>query len=140
MIATIQQHPKSMFAAVALAAAIAASMPVAARAQQIIVQVGPPPMVQEVMPGPRPGWVWVQGHQEWRHNHHVWVPGYWVRERAGYGWVQPRWEQRGGQWVYFAGNWQRHDHGHHRGGPNGDRDHDGVPNRYDRRPNDPYRR
>ncbi len=38
---------------------------------------------------------------------------------------QPYW--RGRHWQ------ERHWHGHH------DRDHDGVPNRYDRRPNDPYR-
>ncbi|RYZ53612.1 hypothetical protein [Noviherbaspirillum suwonense] len=30
-------------------------------------------------------------------------------------------------------------HGHHHGGRHWDRDGDGVPNRYDRRPNNPYR-
>lgn len=30
-------------------------------------------------------------------------------------------------------------HGEHRGMHRGDRDHDGIPNRWDRRPNNPYR-
>jgi len=56
----------------------------------------------------------------------VWVPGQWVRVRQGYHYRQPHWEQRGNQWHYARGGW--------------DRDGDGVPNRYDRRPDNPYRR
>ena len=36
-----------------------------------------------------------------------------------------KWRERGGRWEYDRGRW--------------DRDGDGVPNRYDRRPNNPYR-
>lgn len=85
----------------------------------------PPPPRYERVPPPRRGMVWSQGHWEWRGHHHVWVPGRWLPVRHGYHYRQPRWEQRGGQWHYAAGGW--------------DRDGDGVPNRYDRHPNNPYR-
>ena len=53
--------------------------------------------------------------------------GYWTRARSGYEYREHRWVQRGnGQWAMVGGNWERR-------GPNGDRDHDGIPNRYDNR-------
>lgn len=145
----VHRFPKAGFLAAALAATLCSAVPVAAQAQHVFVQVAPPPMVQEVIPAPRPGFIWVQGHHEWRHRHYVWVPGVWMRERVGYAYMQPRWEQRGTQWVYMTGGWERHNRMHaygdrdHDGVPNRydhDRDGDGVPNRYDRAPNDPYRR
>ncbi|MNN75197.1 hypothetical protein D3C81_1914820 [compost metagenome] len=36
----------------------------------------------------------------------------------------PAWNQRDGRWQMEQGRWSR--------GPNGDRDRDGIPNRYDR--------
>jgi len=50
--------------------------------------------------------------------------------------------QHGDRWGYRAGNWSRGDRDHD-GIPNRydrDRDGDGVPNRFDRAPNNPYRR
>lgn len=41
------------------------------------------------------------------------------------------------QTVYY---YRRHGHHGHRHGPWGDADRDGVPNRYDAAPNDPFRR
>ena len=90
------------------------------------VQDGPPPPPRyERVPAPRRGMIWSQGHWEWRGHRHVWVPGNWVRVRSGYSYHQPAWVQRGNQWHYAQGGW--------------DRDRDGIPNRYDRRPNNPYR-
>ena len=90
------------------------------------VQYGaPPPPRYERVPAPRRGMVWSQGHWEWRGHRHVWVPGTWVRVRPGHSYHQPAWEQRGNQWYYNRGGW--------------DRDGDGVPNRHDRRPDNPYR-
>ena len=62
---------------------------------------------------PRSGHVWVPGHREWNGYRHAWVPGHWERAHGHRGYTQygPRW----------------------------DRDGDGVPNRYDARPNNPYR-
>ena len=91
----------------------------------VTIQVAPPPPRFERVPPPRRGFVWAPGHYEWRGGRHVWVGGYWVRARPGYAYRAPAWRQDGGRWVYSAGRW--------------DRDGDGVPNRYDRRPNNPYR-
>jgi hypothetical protein len=58
-----------------------------------------------------------------------------------------RWERGANGWYHVAGSWDRNHNGipdryEHRAerGPWGDRDHDGVPNAYDRSPNNPYRR
>ena len=86
----------------------------------------PPPPRYESMPRARRGQVWVAGHWEWRGRRHVWAPGHWVQARRGHHYRQPQWEQNNGHWEMRSGRW--------------DRDGDGVPNRYDRRPDNPYRR
>ncbi|WP_298214816.1 YXWGXW repeat-containing protein [Acidovorax sp.] len=86
----------------------------------------PPPPRYEAMPRPRRGMAWVPGHWEWRGHRHVWQQGHWIKARAGYHYREPRWVERGGRWNMQPGGW--------------DRDRDGVPNRYDRRPDNPYRR
>ena len=85
----------------------------------------PPPPRYEAAPRPRRGQVWVPGHWEWRGHRHVWRAGHWTKARPGYHYREPRWEQHGNRWEMRPGGW--------------DRDGDGVPNRYDRRPNNPYR-
>ena len=115
-------------ALVATAATVAVITPLPAAAQ-VYVQVAPPPLRVEPVPAARRGYVWVPGYWEWRHRRHVWVPGTWVASRRGYAYVSPTWHQRDGRWYFERGRWNR-----------GDRDGDGVPNRYDRRPDNPYRR
>lgn len=110
-----------------LAAALSASALPAASA--VIVEVAPPPLRYEVVPAPRAGWVWVPGYWEWRRHRHYWVAGHWVRHRPGYVYAPARWIERDGRWHYYAPAWNRHD-----------RDGDGVPNRLDRAPDNPYRR
>ncbi len=85
----------------------------------------PPPPRAERMPSPRRGMVWSQGHWEWNGNRYHWVPGEWVRVRHGQHYRQPQWRERDGRWELDRGRW--------------DRDGDGVPNRRDRRPDNPYR-
>jgi len=111
-----------------LAAVMAASLlgfGAAAQAQYTaIVSVAAPSSRIEVVPAQRPGHVWAPGHYEWRGGQYAWVEGHWLAERHGYEYREPRWVQRGnGEWMMVGGNWER--------GPNGDRDHDGIPNRYD---------
>jgi len=89
----------------------------------------PPPPRQEAIPGPRHGQQWVPGHWEPRGPRHVWVNGYWVQERRGYAYAQPAWRERDGRWEMDRGRWERRH----------DADGDGVPDRFDRRPNNPYR-
>jgi opacity protein-like surface antigen len=112
---------------IALGAILAASlMGFGAAAQaQFVVNIAPPAPQYEVVPAPRAGYVWDAGHYEWRNNQHVWVGGQWIAARNGYDYQARRWVQRGnGEWMLAGGNWERR-------GPNGDRDGDGIANRYD---------
>jgi hypothetical protein len=126
-----------MFKKILLASLIAssfASVPLTSQAQPrdraIIIREAPPPPREEAIPRPRRGHVWAPGHWAWRDGRHVWVPGHYLRERRGHRWVADNWVERNGRWAYQAGHWER-------GGR--DRDRDGVPNRVDRAPNNPYR-
>ena len=108
-----------------VAATLAASaMPAAARTD-IVVNVAPPPLRYEVVPAPRVGYVWVPGYWDWRRHRHVWVAGHWTRHRHGYVYAPAAWVERDNRWYYRGPRW--------------DRDGDGVPNRYDRAPDNPYR-
>ncbi|MET0543358.1 MAG: YXWGXW repeat-containing protein [Variovorax sp.] len=104
------------------------AVPTVVQAQPVInVQIGtppPPPRVERVPP-PRAGYVWAPGHWEPRGNRYVWASGAWVRARPGYAYNAPQWHEQDGRWEYRRGEW--------------DRDHDGVPNRHDRHPNNSHR-
>lgn len=67
---------------------------------------------------------------------YVWVPGYWSGHGHHRTWVEGRWQAPRGH--YYTTRRDRD----HDGIPNRydhDRDGDGVPNRYDRRPDNPRR-
>ena len=121
-------------ALVSTAAVAATAVPGVASARDhadgyVLVQYGPPPPLRhEVVPPPRRGYVWVPGHWQWRGHRHYWVPGHWIAGRPGYRYYGPSWAERDGRWHYRPGYWGR-----------GDRDRDGVPDRFDRRPGNPYR-
>ncbi|MBK6866846.1 MAG: YXWGXW repeat-containing protein [Burkholderiales bacterium] len=151
-------------ATVAIGGLASLALPTAVQAQAYIsVQIGtpPPPPRYEVVPAARPGWVWAPGHYEWVHNNHIWRRGHWVQARPGHVYVPAAWRAQGQRWVYqpprwdarpvravqtAPRHWDRHDYRDRRD-PRGqrdarqrwDRDGDGVPNRRDRRPNDPRR-
>src|SRR4051812_1083402 len=122
---------KRMFAATAVLATLAAAtmaLPAQARSS-VDVQIGvpapgyvapPPPARYEVVPVARAGHVWVPGHWQWNGNGHVWVQGHFLRARPGYYYEPATWVQHGDRWGYREGHWGRRD-----------RDHDGVPNRFD---------
>lgn len=98
---------------------------VSAAAVDVFVQIAPPAPRYEPLPALRVGYVWVPGYWNWRGHRHVWVAGVWVKERHGYHFQPHRWVERNGGWFLDRGRW--------------DRDGDGIPNRYDRHPNNPYR-
>jgi len=117
----------TIYAAAMLALSAAAFAPAIATAQvgvSVIIGQAPPPPRYERAPPPRVGYIWAPGYWDWRHNRHQWVGGTWIASRPGYIYHQPRWEQHDGRWHRQEARWDR--------GPNGDRDHDGIPNRYDR--------
>ncbi|GAB2837979.1 hypothetical protein GCM10027277_01030 [Pseudoduganella ginsengisoli] len=91
--------------------------------------VPPPPPRYEVIPAPRRGYVWSAGYWEWRGSRHEWVPGHWLAERPGYVYTSPRWLERDGRWVREEGRWEYAQ----RQARYNDRDHDGIPDRYERR-------
>jgi len=71
------------------------------------IDIAPPAPRTELVPGPRPGYVWAPGHYVWRRHAHVWVPGVWMRERRGYHWVPDEWAHAGPRWHYVPGHWAR---------------------------------
>lgn len=108
------------------AAQAQARMAYVAPGAQVTVQLGaPPPVRYEAVPAPRRGYVWAPGHWRPQGHRHAWVAGHWVKVRPGYVYRQPVWAQRGGRWDWTPERW--------------DRDRDGVPDRRDRRPDNPYR-
>ncbi len=121
----------SKLASLAVVAAAAAFLPAPslARSGVVDITVAPPAPRHEVVPAARRGYVWAPGYWEWRRGRHHWVTGRWTPLRHGYVYRQPAWEQRGDRWHFNRGSWAR-----------GDRDHDGVPNRLDAHPDNPYRR
>ena len=115
---------KKLLASLVLAAGTigAAMTPLASSADaNIEFSFGAPGAHYETYPAHRPGYVWVPGYRAWDGYRYVWHRGHW--ERA------PRYAYR--------------DHGYRDGyrgyGARVDSDGDGVPNRYDARPYNPYR-
>lgn len=103
------QVSKSLLLAGALAVAggfALQSTPAEARATvSIYATTAPPPLREEVVPGPRRGYVWTPGYWNWSHRHYTWQRGHFVRERHGYNWTPARWEQDGNRWRYHGGRW-----------------------------------
>jgi hypothetical protein len=136
---------KLLLAALA-ATSISCAVPAFA-ALDVYVDAPPPAARYEVVPAPRAGFVWQPGYWDWSHGRHAWHKGYWVKERRGYYWHPSRWEERNGRYHLVQGRWDRERYAFgdrdHDGVPNRfdrDRDNDGVPNRYDRAPDNPNRR
>jgi hypothetical protein len=125
----------------ALGAAAYAPLPsMAQTSYSIVVRSAPPAPKYERVPAPRRGYVWAPGHWEWRGHRHQWMPGFWIADRPGYAYAPAAWARRDGGWYLESARWtpvngrDRYDRGHDR-----DRDGDGVPNRYDRAPDNSRR-
>jgi hypothetical protein len=117
---------KAIVGAIFVASLTAVAVPAAAVTD---VRVAPPPPREELAPAQRHGYVWAPGHWEWRRGDYHWVNGAWLRARHGYHYSPNTWVEHDGHWHMERGHWQQ-----------GDRDHDGVPNRYDRAPDNPNRK
>ena len=113
-----------------LVAATLAGLSFTAQARSSVdfyVNVAPPAAPYEAVPVARPGFVWVPGYWDWRYNRHHWVAGHYVRHRPGYVYAPARWVSNHGRYYHRPAGWR-------------DADRDGVPNRYDSAPYNPYRR
>jgi hypothetical protein len=64
-----------------------------------------PPAPQYETPAARSGFVWVQGHYEWKNGAYSWTRGHWERARAAKVWVPGSWAAQGGRWVWTPGQW-----------------------------------
>ena len=75
---------------------------------QIVVRIGPPPpRPVEVVPAPRPGWVWVPGFHRWNGRRYVWVRGHYAHApREGAVWVPGEWREERGGHVWHEGYWR----------------------------------
>jgi hypothetical protein len=85
----------------------AASLPAAAAHVGVFVNVAPPALPYEVVPAPRPGFVWVPGVWRWHHGRHHWVAGHWIAYRPGYVYRPAGWVVYHGGWRYRPGIWVR---------------------------------
>jgi hypothetical protein len=93
------------------------SAPLASQAQNIVVQVAPPPPRHEVVPTMRNGYEWAPGYWNWNGRRYVWVAGHTVQARGpDYHWVAPQWNDEGGRYRFQAGRWE---HGGHDSRDNG---------------------
>jgi len=131
---------KSILAATAAVLISAAAFaPVQAQAQGrtevIVVHKAPPAPMREAIPAARRGYEWVPGYWAWNGRRYTWERGHYEKVRAGYVYHRPEWRQDRNGWYMERGGWVRQDHRMARRY----RDGDGVPNRYDERPNNPNR-
>ncbi|MGI4718642.1 MAG: YXWGXW repeat-containing protein [Janthinobacterium lividum] len=105
------------------------------RTEVIVVHKAPPAPMREAVPAARRGYEWVPGYWSWNGRRYVWERGHYEKVRVGYVYQRPEWRQDRKGWYLERGGWVREDHRMARR----DRDGDGVPNRYDARPNNPNR-
>ena len=143
-----------LIAAAALALGTVALAPTAALAQvdfSVVIGNAPPPLRFESVPPPRYGYVWAPGVWRWDGYRHVWVAGHWLQERPGYRYNPSQWVRVDNGWGWREGGWAVYDsrpnyvqgpsysyRDYHRDNyyrdhnRRRDRDHDGIPDRYDR--------
>lgn len=103
---------RPLLATVALAAMLAAEVPIA---QAVVFVRTPPPRprsVGVVGRSPGRGFVWTDGYWRWGRGRrgragYAWVPGRWRRApRAGAVWVSPSWRASRGGYTFVGGRWR----------------------------------
>ena len=73
----------------------------------VIIRVAPPAPRFEVVPAPRPGYIWAPGYWGWEGERHVWRGGRHVEARPGHHWVADGWHAREGRHHFAPGRWEQ---------------------------------
>ena len=93
-------------AGLALSVGIAAAAGIAqARSVEVEINTAPPADRVEVVPAPRPGYVYERGHYAWDGHAYVWTDGRFIEERPGHTYEQARIEHRGEHYYFHKGHW-----------------------------------
>jgi hypothetical protein len=88
--------------------------PLSASAQislDVVIGTAPPPARVEVVPAPRPGYVWAPGYWSWDGHRHVWSKGHWEAEHGDQHFVAAKWVHTPGGWRLVPAHWEHADHG-----------------------------
>ena len=95
----------------ALAAGLLAA-PSAFSRVSVYGEVGTPPPARlvEVVPPPRPGYVWTAGYWGWNSYRWVWISGRFILGQPGYYWEHEHWQHIGGRYRFVPGRWARERH------------------------------
>jgi hypothetical protein len=101
------QIVRSRAAMVALVMIAGATPLAAVAAVNVDITVAPPAPRVEVVPAPRPGYVWAPGYWDYRGHSHAWVAGRWLPERRGYRYEPARWVPHEGHYRLEQGHWVR---------------------------------
>ena len=73
----------------------------------ILAPHAPPPVIEERIPPPGHGHVWVPGFHEWKGGAYVWMPGHYEKPpRPAAVWVQPTYTRTDRGWLYTPGYWR----------------------------------
>ena len=74
----------------------------------IEIGVPPPAPLYEVVPAPRPGYVWVPGYWGWDApgHKHRWKKGRWEHARPDFDYIPPQWQQTSQGWVFVPEHWE----------------------------------
>jgi hypothetical protein len=99
---------RSIVAALVMAAAGTLGLATTAYADKIVtfeIGVAPPAERVEVVPAPRPGYIYERGHYVIESDKYVWHEGRFIREREGHHWQPYVLERHGERWHYRSGHW-----------------------------------
>jgi hypothetical protein len=74
---------------------------------EVVVHTKPPHAVSERPPAPPgPGYMWINGYQQWDGSKFVWQPGHWQKPPREHAiWMGARWEKTPQGYVFIDGWW-----------------------------------
>lgn len=98
---------RSIVAALAMALGFLGVAATANADKIVTLEIGVPPPAErvEVVPAPRPGYIYERGHYVVEGDKYVWVEGRFIQERPGHRYENYALERHGDKWVYRSGHW-----------------------------------